>query len=165
MVKLQYVFRESENLMNSHLGRTNNLKQIAIEAMEAHGFEAEFPKAAIEQAAALREPVKDSSSGFEDLTSLPWCSIDNDDSRDLDQVSVSETLPGGGTKILVGVADVDALVKRNSQPDLHAHRNTTSIYTGVRTFPMFPERLSWDLTSLNENEDRIAFIFEFAVMH
>ena len=131
--------------------------------MAAHGFEAEFPKAAIEQAAALREPVKDSSDGFEDLTSLPWCSIDNDDSRDLDQVSVSEDLPGGGTKILVGVADVDALVQRNSQLDLHARRNTTSIYTGVRTFPMFPERLSWDLTSLNENEDRIAFVFEFAV--
>jgi exoribonuclease-2 len=154
---------ESENLMNHRSNRTYNLNQIALEAMAAHGFEAEFPRAAIEQAAALREPVRDSSDGLKNMTNLLWCSIDNDDSRDLDQVSVSEDLPGGWTKILVGVADVDALVQQNSQLDLHARRNTTSIYTGIRTFPMFPERLSWDLTSLNENEDRIAFIFEFAV--
>jgi exoribonuclease-2 len=131
--------------------------------MATYGFEADFPKAALDQAAALREPVKNSSDGFEDLTSLPWCSIDNDDSRDLDQVSVSENLVNGGTKILVGVVDVDALVQRDSPLDLHARCNTTSIYTGVRTFPMLPERLSWDLTSLNENEDRIAFVFEFVV--
>jgi VacB/RNase II family 3'-5' exoribonuclease len=149
--------------MNHRSDRTYNLNQIALEVMADHGFEAEFPGAAMEQAATLREPVMDSSDGLRDMTSLPWCSIDNDDSRDLDQVSVSEDLPGGGMKILVGVADVDALVQRNSPIDLHARRNTTSIYTGVRTFPMFPERLSWDLTSLNENADRIAFIFEFAV--
>jgi exoribonuclease-2 len=149
--------------MNRRSDRIYNLAQLAREAMVTYGFEAEFPEAAIEQAEALREPVKNTSDGFEDLTSLPWCSIDNDDSRDLDQVSVSEDLSGGGTKVLVGVADVDALVKQNSPLDLHARRNTTSIYTGVRTFPMFPERLSWDLTSLNANEDRTAFVFEFAV--
>jgi exoribonuclease II len=149
--------------MNRHSNRHYNLNQIALEAMAAHGFEVEFPRAAIEQATALHERVKDSSDGFKDLTGLPWCSIDNDDSRDLDQVSASEDLPGGGTKILVGVADVDALVQRNSPLDLHAYRNTTSIYTGVRTFSMFPERLSWDLTSLNENEDRIALVYEFVV--
>jgi exoribonuclease-2 len=149
--------------MKGRSDRTYNLAQLAREAMATHGFEADFPEMAIEQAEALREPVKNSSDGFEDLTSLPWCSIDNDDSRDLDQVSVSEDLSGGWTKVLVGVADVDALVQKNSPLDLHARRNTTSIYTGVRTFPMFPERLSWDLTSLNSNEDRIAFIFEFAM--
>jgi exoribonuclease II len=148
---------------NHHHPQTYNLPQLAVEAMAAHNFEANFPKAALEQAASLHEAVKDVSDGFEDLTSLPWCSIDNDDSRDLDQVTVSVDLPGGATKILVGVADVDALVPQNSPLDLHARRNTTSIYTGVRTFPMFPERLSWDLTSLNANEDRRAFIFEFVV--
>jgi exoribonuclease II len=149
--------------MNSRSNRTYNLDQIAFEAMASHGFEANFPKVALDQAAALREPVKDSSGGLKDLTSFLWCSIDNDDSRDLDQVSVSEDLSGGRTKILVGVADVDALVQLNSPLDLHARRNTTSIYTGVRTFSMFPERLSWDLTSLNANKDRLAFIFEFVV--
>jgi exoribonuclease II len=86
--------------MSNHSNRTYNLNQIALEAMADHGFEAEFSKAAIEQADALRERVRDSSDGFEDLTSLPWCSIDNDDSRDLDQVSVSEDMPSGGTKVL-----------------------------------------------------------------
>jgi exoribonuclease-2 len=140
-----------------------DLKQIAHDAMTARGFEADFPPAALDQAAAIREPVKDPSDGLVDLTRLAWCSIDNDDSRDLDQVSVSETLSGGLVKVLVGVADVDALLPRNSPLDLHARRNTTSVYTGVRTFPMLPERLSCDLTSLNEGQDRIAFVFEFAV--
>ena len=149
--------------MNSRSGRTYDLKQIAFEAMAAHGFEADFPKAALDQAAALHELARTSSADFEDLTGLLWCSIDNDDSRDLDQVTVSEDLGNGGTKILVGVADVDAVVQRDSPIDLHARRNTTSIYTGVRTFSMLPERLSWDLTSLNESEDRLAFVFEFAV--
>jgi VacB/RNase II family 3'-5' exoribonuclease len=151
------------NQMNNHPNRTYDLKQIAVEAMAAHGFEANFSKSALDQAAILDEALKGYSDGFEDLTHLPWCSIDNDDSRDLDQVSVSEDLPGAATKILVGVADVDALVPQNSPLDLHARHNTTSIYTGVCTFPMFPERLSWDLTSLNANEDRRAFIFEFIV--
>ena len=146
-----------------HSNKTYNLADLAMEAMTAHGFEAMFPKAAMEQASALQEATKDSSDGYEDLTHLPWCSIDNDDSRDLDQVSVSAELPGGATRILVGVADVDALVRKNSPLDLHARHNTTSIYTGVRTFSMFPERLSWDLTSLNADEDRRAFIFEFVV--
>jgi exoribonuclease II len=149
--------------MKSHSDRTYNLAHLAHEAMLSYGFVADFPEAAIEQAEALPEPVKNSSNNFEDLTHLPWCSIDNDDSRDLDQVSVSEELSDGRTKVLVGVADVDSLVKRNSPIDLHARHNTTSVYTGVRTFPMLPERLSWNLTSLNANEDRIAFVFEFAV--
>ncbi len=148
---------------HNHSDRTYNLQQIAIEAMASHGFEANFPKAAFEQAASMREPVKNRSDRLDDLTDLPWCSIDNDDSRDLDQVTVSEDLPDGRTKILVGVADVDALVQRDTPLDRHARYNTTSVYTGVRIFPMFPERLSWDLTSLNANEDRQAFVFEFVV--
>ena len=140
-----------------------DLKQIAHDAMTAHGFEADFPAAALEQVATIREPARNASDGLVDLTQLAWCSIDNDDSRDLDQVSVSETLPGGLIKLLVGVADVDALLPRDSPLDLHARRNTTSVYTGIRTFPMLPERLSCDLTSLNQGQERIAFVFEFAV--
>ena len=87
--------------MNHRSDRSYNLNQIALEAMMAHGFEAEFPRAAIEQAAALREPVRDSSDSLEDLTSLPWCSIDNDDSCDLDQVSVSENMPRGETTMML----------------------------------------------------------------
>jgi exoribonuclease II len=146
-----------------HAHGTYNLVELAVAAMTSHGFEANFSDAALEQASLLDEVKKDTADGYVDLTHLLWCSIDNDDSRDLDQVTVSEELPDGTTKILVGVADVDTVVVQNSPLDQHARHNTTSIYTGVRTFPMFPERLSWDLTSLNANEDRRAFIFEFVV--
>ena len=98
-----------------------------------------------------------------DLTHLLWCSIDNDDSMDLDQITVAEPLPNGGAKILVGVADVDALVKLGSPIDQHSKTNTTTIYTGVSIFPMLPERLSTDLTSLSENEDRCALVIEITI--
>jgi len=90
------------------------------------------------------------------LRQLPWLSIDNDDSRDLDQLTTAELLAGSEVKILVAVADVDTLVKKNSAIDQHAHQNTTSIYTAGKTFPMLPEALSTNLTSLNYQEDRPA---------
>ena len=93
-----------------------------------------------------------------DLRALDWCSIDNDDSRDLDQLSVSEVLADGRVKIMVAVADVDSLVPRGSAIDRHAAINTTSVYTGARIFPMLPERLSTDLTSLNQDQDRLAIV-------
>jgi exoribonuclease-2 len=98
-----------------------------------------------------------------DLRHLPWSSIDNDDSRDLDQVEVAERLPNGDIKLTVGVADVDALVARATPLDLHALANCTSVYTGIRVFPMLPERLSTDLTSLNADEDRLAVAIETVV--
>jgi VacB/RNase II family 3'-5' exoribonuclease len=162
--KLHEHHPKHEHLPEIHdSSRTYNLEQIAIGAMQAYGFEAEFPAPALDQAERLRETAPDPSDGLKDLRELLWCSIDNDDSRDLDQVTVSEDLPNGATQVLVGVADVDAAIPKDSPLDLHARHNTTSIYTGVRTFPMFPKRLSWNLTSLNENADRKAFIFDFVV--
>jgi exoribonuclease-2 len=98
-----------------------------------------------------------------DLRGLPWMSIDNDDSRDLDQLTVAQELPKGAVRIRVAVADVDALVAKGSAVDRHAGHNTTSVYTAAQIFPMLPPRLSTDLTSLNEEEDRAAVVVDFTV--
>jgi exoribonuclease-2 len=122
------------------------------------GLSPDFPPAAEKQLASLSAPASD--NGVRDLRDLLWCSIDNDDSRDLDQLSVAEDLGGGRVRVLVAVADVDALVKRGTPIDDHARKNTTSVYTAAKIFPMLPEKLSTNLTSLNENEDRIATIID-----
>jgi exoribonuclease-2 len=111
----------------------------------------------IQAASAAEDP------GARDLRDLLWCSIDNDDSRDLDQLTVAELLPGGAVKILVAVADVDARVRQGSAIDGHAQHNTTSVYTAAGIFSMLPERLSTDLTSLGEGEDRVALTVEMVV--
>ena len=98
-----------------------------------------------------------------DLTSLLWASIDNDDSRDLDQLTIAEAIPGDKVKILVAVADVDALVKNRSAIDEHARHNTTSVYTAPQIFSMLPEKLSTDFTSLNFDEARLAVVIEMVV--
>jgi exoribonuclease-2 len=95
-----------------------------------------------------------------DLRGLLWCSIDNDESRDLDQLSVGETLTSGAVRVLVAIADVDAAVPQQSPVDRHAAVNTTSVYTPALTFPMLPDQLSTDLTSLVENADRLAIVIE-----
>jgi VacB/RNase II family 3'-5' exoribonuclease len=100
---------------------------------------------------------------MKDLRQLLWASIDNDDSLDLDQLTVAETLSDKTVKILVAVADVDVLVKKNSAIDEHARQNTTSVYTAGKTFPMLPEKLSTDLTSLNYHEDRSAIVVEMVI--
>jgi exoribonuclease-2 len=137
------------------------LQQIARQAMRDRGFEPDFSPAALAQVALLASAAP--TDGRRDLRSLLWCSIDNDDSRDLDQLSVCQPGTSGEVKILVAVADVDTLVKRDTPIDQHALHNTTSIYTGAQIFPMLPERLSTDLTSLNENEDRAAIVVEYVV--
>jgi len=144
------------------------LQEIARDAMRERGFEPDFSPAAREQVAAIdkapRSKIQDPSSNHsKDLRNLLWCSIDNDDSKDLDQLSVAAASPTGSVKILVAIADVDSLVERDTPIDGHAAHNTTSVYTGAQIFPMLPERLSTDLTSLNEDEDRNAIVIECAV--
>ncbi len=98
-----------------------------------------------------------------DLRNLLWSSIDNDTSRDLDQIEVAQSLPDGSTRVLIGIADVDAFVTKGTPIDLHAAQQTTTLYTGVRNFSMLPEALSTGLTSLLENEDRLSIVIEFVV--
>lgn len=137
-----------------------NLSTLAAWAMFSRGLEPEFPPAALDQLAAIKGPAQDTGGGIRDLTKRDWFSIDNDDSRDLDQLSFSESLPRSGLRVFVAVADVDALVKKGSPIDQHAELNTTSVYTSARIFPMLPERLSTDLTSLNQGKDRLAIVNE-----
>ncbi len=138
----------------------SDLVRIAVHAMSERGLQPEFSPQVAQQLAAITAPGSDTGADIQDLTGLLWCSIDNDDSRDLDQLTVSEVLADGAVKILVAIADVDALVKKGTPIDGHASTNTTSVYTSARIFPMLPERLSTDLTSLNENENRLAVVTE-----
>jgi exoribonuclease-2 len=139
------------------------LLRVARQAMVDHGLEPDFPPAALAEAGALTDGTGTADGAAQDLRCLLWCSIDNDDSRDLDQLTVAKTSAPGCTTILVAVADVSATVARDSALDRHARTNTTSVYTPPHTFPMLPERLSTDLTSLNPDVDRLALVVEIAV--
>ncbi|MGC8669018.1 MAG: RNB domain-containing ribonuclease [Chthonomonadales bacterium] len=140
-----------------------NLHELARRVMLERGLEPEFPPEVLRQVASLSEPARDGDGAVRDLRGLAWCSIDNDDSRDLDQLTVAQDLGGGDVRVLVAVADVDALVRPGSAVDDHARTNTTSVYTAGGIFPMLPEKLSTDLTSLNEGEDRLAIIVAYVV--
>jgi VacB/RNase II family 3'-5' exoribonuclease len=142
-----------------------DLQAAAISTLRAHGFEPEFSAQAVAQLAALAAhppPVKP-GPGIRDLRGLPWSSIDNETSRDLDQLEVAELLPDKATKIQVAIADVDAFVPGRSPIDEHAANMTTTIYTGVRNFPMLPEALSTHSTSLLERQDNLSIVIEFVV--
>jgi VacB/RNase II family 3'-5' exoribonuclease len=148
------------------------LKQIARQAMVDYGLLPEFSQAAIgeaERARPAREAaVSDrgatsSAAPLRDLRDRLWCSIDNDDSRDLDQLTVSAPEANGTVRILIAVADVDAIVEAGSAIDAHARQNTTSVYTPAEIFPMLPERLSTNLTSLAFGEDRHALVVDFVI--
>jgi exoribonuclease-2 len=134
-----------------------DLVAAARQEMLDHGFEPDLPPAASQQAESIEPP-----RGGRDLTGLLWSSIDNDESRDLDQVEYAERV-ADGIRVLVGIADVSAAVAKGSPVDDHAERETTTVYAGIRTFPMLPERLSTDVTSLNEGENRAAVVTEFVV--
>jgi exoribonuclease-2 len=139
------------------------LQRIARRVMTERGLLPDFSRAALQELAAIGGPALEAGPTVRDLRALPWASIDNDDSRDLDQLSVSQPGTGGAVRILIAVADVDALVHAGSSLDAHARTNTTSVYTPAQVFPMLPERLSTDLTSLGEAQDRLAIVVELEV--
>ena len=145
---------------SQRLHQRSDLVRIATHVMAERGLEPEFSRRVEQQLAAITGPGRDDGPDVHDLTHLLWCSIDNDDSLDLDQLTVSEPLPTGAIRLWVAIADVDALVKKDTPIDAHALLNTTSVYTSARIFPMLPERLCTDLTSLNPAQDRLALVTE-----
>jgi VacB/RNase II family 3'-5' exoribonuclease len=123
----------------------------------------DFAPAALSELKAIAGAAVEVGPTIRDLRSLLWASIDNDDSRDLDQLSVAQALPNGVVKVLVAIADVDSTVHQGAPIDDHARKNTTSVYTAAETFPMLPERLSTDLTSLGEGQERLSVVVEMTV--
>jgi VacB/RNase II family 3'-5' exoribonuclease len=139
------------------------LQEIAHQAMIDRGLLPDFSPAVENQLATLNAPAAAPDGSVRDMRSLLWCSIDNDDSRDLDQLTMAEDLGSGRVRAVVAVADVDALVTKGTPIDQHAAQNTTSVYTAARIFPMLPEKLSTGLTSLNEGEERVAVVIDMIV--
>ncbi len=142
-----------------------DLQAAAKEVVRQRGFQPDFPPQVLQQVAQLKDhpPKVGPTSDIRDLRNLLWSSIDNDTSRDLDQIEVAESMANGDVKIMIGIADVDAFVPKNTAIDQHAARETTTVYAGVRNFPMLPEELSTGLTSLLENQDCLAVVVEFVV--
>ncbi len=149
----------------THHHASLDLNALARQAVIDAGFAPDWPPAVQQELRNLESQASPAASTTEtrDLRSLLWSSIDDRKSRDLDQVEYAESLPNGDTRILVGIADVDALVKKGSAIDAHAAENTTSLYTGFKTFPMLPEDLSTDKTSLNGGADRASIVTELIV--
>ena len=141
----------------------NQLKSIAHRAMLERNLLPEFSAAVVAETGAIASAAPATDSSLRDLRHLLWASIDNDDSLDLDQLSVAEQLPDGTVKVFVAVADVDAIAKKGSAIDDHARTNTTSVYTAAEIFPMLPEKLSTDLTSLADSKERLAIVIEMEV--
>jgi len=137
-----------------------NLAMIAVHAVTNRGLRAEISEQAMNQVESIREPKIDIKGNVRDQRHLLWCSIDNNDSMDLDQLTVSFKDNAQQVHILVAIADVDSLVKKNSAIDEQAQANTTTVYTSARVFSMLPEKLSHGFTSLNPGEDRMALVCE-----
>jgi exoribonuclease-2 len=157
-------FQESDNMTNADDRQHRSiLQRIARRVMMERGLLPDFSAQALSELNGIHEAATSIETSTRDLRNLAWCSIDNDDSRDLDQLTVAEAMPGGVVKILVAIADVDAVVKKQSALDDHAEHNTTSVYTAAQIFPMLPEKLSTDITSLNFESDRLAIVIEMLI--
>jgi VacB/RNase II family 3'-5' exoribonuclease len=156
----------SSSLMSKQASHSHSVDLFAIahNSMIEAGFSPDSPNAV---GAEVRAIVANSgiptAESAKNLRKLLWSSIDNSSSRDLDQVEYAEALPGGDTRLMIGIADVDALVSQGSAIDRQAAANCTSVYTGVKTYPMLPLELSTDLTSLNAGEDRLAVVTEMVL--
>ncbi|MBS4165005.1 Uncharacterized protein NEOC65_000051 [Neochlamydia sp. AcF65] len=148
-----------QKLMNSRV----NLLEIARQAMLAKGLSPDFPSKVQAQLNKLQAPMLDSSNERSDMTNKLWFSIDNDDSLDLDQLTYAERINDHLIRVYVAIADVDALVKKDTSLDRHALANTTSVYMPMIVFPMLPEKLSTNLTSLNPNEKRASIVVQMDV--
>src|SRR3954462_4590917 len=147
-------------MMNSPV----DLKARARAVMVERGFHPDFPAEAAGEIAALQKnPPQAAQLEGRDMRELAWSSIDNETSRDLDQVEYAETLADGTVRLLIGIADVDTFVQKGSALDRHAAAETTSVYTGVATFPMLPPELSTDVTSLVDQAERLAIVIELRV--
>jgi VacB/RNase II family 3'-5' exoribonuclease len=148
---------------SDHRRHRGDLKAIACRAMIHRGLLPDFSDAVLAEVGSITSPALKADSRIRDLRGLLWASIDNDDSLDLDQLTVADSPPDKPVRILVAVADVAALVKKNSAIDDHARQNTTTVYTAGKIFSMIPEKLSTDLTSLNDAEDRLAIVIEMVI--
>ncbi len=152
-----------EPMETAHRSGRNELRSIAHKAMLQRGLLPDFSPEVIAETERIARAAVASDAAIRDLRGLLWASIDNDDSRDLDQLSVAEPMAGGTVKVLVAIADVDALVAPKSAIDDHASTNTTSVYTAAQIFPMLPEKLSTDLTSLGADQERLAVVMEMVL--
>src|SRR4029077_1943400 len=150
--------------MNNQKPSHFDLQAAAKQIMLQNGFEPDFPVEVQQQLAQIKsKPPQMAAGDVRDLRNLLWSSIDNDTSRDLDQIEVAEKLPDGTTKVMIGIADVDSFVLKGSPIDLHAGKETCTVYTGVRNFPMLPEELSTGTTSLLEVDGKLSVVTEFVV--
>ncbi len=161
--KKQYKGKQMGHTEHTNRQHRLILKRIAHRVMLEKGLLPDFSKEAEGELAGLNAPATADNEQIRDLRDLPWASIDNDDSRDLDQLTVAEKMPDDATRLLIAVADVDAIVRSGSAIDAHAKHNTTSVYTDGEIFPMLPEKLSTDLSSLNFHQDRLAIVIEIVI--
>src|SRR5216683_2674389 len=159
------MFAVTRRPMNDNRPAHFDLQAAARQIMLEHGFEPDFPPEVAQQLADLKAhpPRVAPGKDIRDLRQLLWSSIDNDTSRDLDQIEVAERLSTGEIKVLVGIADVDAFVRLGSPIDEHAAKETTTVYTGIGNFPMLPEELSTGASSLLENGDKLSVVIEFVI--
>jgi VacB/RNase II family 3'-5' exoribonuclease len=149
--------------MTSFAHHRDDLQRVAHRALRERGLLDAFDGPALEQLDGIRGPSQESGADIRDLRGLPWCSIDNDESKDLDQLSAALDVGDGSVRIFVAIADVDSLVDKGTPIDGHAAQNTASVYVAGQVYPMLPEKLSTDLTSLGQGVDRISIVVEYVV--